>query len=244
MPRILPFALATALVVAVAPSFAQAPPSPPKPKKVLILVSPEEVDPRRLVPPPPAEGSPRALAEIADLHRIAASVSPERYAQARWDDEHESPELLAPTLGPSFDLKVLPATADLLALVQNDADAAASTAKHMFPRKRPWAADPTIRTCDPDDKPLTSYPSGHATLGYSLALTMAAVMPERAQALLARATDYAYSREVCGSHFASDGQASEALATALVATLLTKAEFQAKMAAARKELSGKEMASR
>jgi acid phosphatase (class A) len=233
---------AAALALIAVPALAQNPSMKSmsaKPKKVLVLVTPEEVDPRRIVPPPPEEGSDRALADIAEVHRVIAAASPERMAQAKWDDDHESPELLSPTLGPAFDLKALPATAELLSLVQNDADVAASMAKHTFPRKRPWAADATIKTCDPDDKPLTSYPSGHATLGYSLALTMAAVAPEKAQALLARAADYAYSREVCGSHFADDAQASEALATALVSTLLTKPAFQSKIAAARAELTAK-----
>ena len=238
MNRVLLLA-AAALTLANAAAVAQPTPAakPAKAKRVLMLITAEEVDPRRIVPPPPAEGSPRALEDIAEAHRVVAAASPERLAQARWDDDHESPELLAPTLGAAFDLKALPATAELLALVQNDADVAASTAKHIFPRKRPWAADPTIRTCDPNDKPLSSYPSGHATLGYSLALTMAAAMPDKAAALLSRATDYAYSRQVCGSHFASDGQASEALASSMVATLLTKPQFQAELSAAHAELA-------
>lgn len=239
------FLLAAAAAVLLAlPASAQAPAAPVKPKKMLMLVSPSEVNPLLIVPPPPAEGTPKALAEIAEVHRDIAAASPERMAQAKWDDDHESPELLSPTLGAAFDLKALPATTALLALVQNDADVSASVAKKAYPRKRPWAADPTIRTCDPNDKPMTSYPSGHATLGYSLALTMAQLMPEKADALLTRAADYAYSRQVCGSHFPADGQASEALATALVYTLLTKPEFQAKLAAARTELSSKGLIAR
>jgi acid phosphatase (class A) len=208
-----------------------------KPVKTLALITPEDVDASRLLPPPPADGSAQAMDELVELHRIAASVSPERMAQARWDDEHESPELLKPTLGRAFDLTVLPHTAALLALVQNDASVSASRAKTLFKRKRPWAVDPTIKTCDPGDKPLTSYPSGHATLGYALALTMAVVLPGRAQDLMARAADYGYSREVCGSHFASDTQASQALATAMVTALLSKPDFQAKLTAARLELA-------
>jgi acid phosphatase (class A) len=208
-----------------------------KPVKTLALITLEDVDARRLLPPPPAEGSAQAKDELLELHRIAARVSPERMAQARWDDEHESPELLKPTLGQAFDLNILPQTAELLALVQNDASVSASRAKTLFKRKRPWAVDPTIKTCDPQDKPLTSYPSGHATLGYALALTMAVVLPGRAQDLMARAADYGYSREVCGSHFASDTQASQALATAMVTALLSKPDFQAKLSAARLELA-------
>lgn len=237
MTRILALAAAASLALsplAAPAAFAQ--PIPAKPKKVLVLLAPEEVDPARLLPPPPAEGTPRAVADLAAVRQAIATASPERVAAAHWDDEHESPALLQPTLGAGFDMAALPATAELLAIVQTDADVTASAAKKLFLRKRPWAVDAAVKTCDPDDKPLSSYPSGHATLGYALALTLAAAAPERAQALLARAADYGYSREICGSHFPDDVQASEALATAVVGRLMLKPEFQAKLAAARAEL--------
>ena len=134
-------------------------------------------------------------------------------------------------------MAALPATAALVSVVQTDASILASAAKKVFNRKRPWAVDAAIKTCDPNDKPLTSYPSGHATLGYALALTLAEAMPGRAQALLARASDYAYSREICGSHFASDTQASQVLATAMVIRLTASADFREKLDAARAELA-------
>lgn len=221
------------------PASAQPPAAPAKAKKVLLLITPAEVNPLLVLPPPPAEGSSRALGEIVEVRGAIAEASPERLAQAKWDDDHRGPELLAPVLGPAYDFKALPATSALLALVQNDAEAVGATAKKDFPRKRPWAVDPTIKTCDPDDNPDTSYPSGHATLGYALALTMVQATPEKAGALMARAADYAYSRQVCGSHFPSDAQASEALATALVYTLPSKPDFRARLTASRAELAAK-----
>ncbi len=140
------------------------------------------------------------------------------------------------TIGAGFDLKGMPATAELLSIVQDDASLAATAAKKLFARKRPWAVDATIPTCDPDDKPLTSYPSGHATLGFSLGMTLAALIPERSQAFMARASEYAHSREVCGSHYASDTRASQALAAAFVTALLKDPEFRQKFDAAKTEL--------
>lgn len=209
----------------------------PKPPKVLVLLAPGEIAPQVVMAPPPAADSADTRAEIADLHRIAATVSPARLTQARWDDEHEDPSLFAPTLGPAWDLAKLPATRALLALVQQDADTLASASKKLFPSPRPWAVDSTLRTCDPGDKPLTSYPSGHATLGYALAETLAHVMPNRAEALLTRADDYAFSREVCAAHFSRDTAASHALASALVAALMAKPEFRKLLEPARAELA-------
>ena len=207
--------------------------------KALAYVAARDVQADRLMPPPFPYGSPRAAAELQALHRTLAAASPARLAQAKWDDDHEDPSLFAPTLEPAWDLAALPQTASLLAVVQNDSEIAAGPAKRRFPSKRPWAADPSIATCDPSDKPLTSYPSGHATLGYSLAMTLALALPERATVLMERASDYAYSREVCGSHYASDTQASQALAAALVTALDHDPEFRSRLAAVRSELKAR-----
>ena len=64
---------------------------------------------------------------------------------------------------------------------------------------------------------------------------MAPLMPPKADALLARASDYAYSRVMCGDHFPIDVRAGEALAY----TLHSKPAFQARLAAARVELSAR-----
>jgi acid phosphatase (class A) len=207
-----------------------------KPQKVLMVLSQDQIDAKRLIAPPPAEGGEQHKAELSELHRIIAAATPERMAQAKWDDEHEDPSAFYAVIGKGFDLKTLPATAALFKLVMNDQSYAASAAKKTFPRNRPWASDATIKTCDPDDKPLTSYPSGHATMGFSVATVLATLMPEKAEAIMARARDYAFSREVCGSHYASDTEASHALGAVIATELLASPALQDKIAAAKAEL--------
>ena len=216
--------------------------APAKPVKALAYLTPADIDPARLLPPPPVDGSEANRAELAEIHRIIGAASPDRMAQAKWDDEHEDPSAFAAAVGAGFDLAKLPATAEVLAIVQDDASLAASAAKKAFQRKRPWAVDATIKTCDPDDKPLTSYPSGHSTLGYSLGMTLAVLIPEKSQVFMARAADYAHSRVVCGSHYPSDTQASQALAASFVTALLKSPDFQAKMTAAHAELQAAKLA--
>lgn len=197
-----------------------------------------DLDPARLVPPPPADGSARQRAELAEVHRLLATRRPERLAQAVWDDQHEDASLFATTLGPGFDLSRLPATAALLGMVDAERRKAEG-AKALFARKRPWAYDPTIIPCDGGQRTksvLSSYPSGHSLTGYSLGLALATLIPEKAQAIQARADDYAYSREICGAHYHSDTQASQVLATALVTALWSKPGVADMASAARDEL--------
>ncbi len=238
MIRRLIFTAATCLAIA-APALAQTPspaPAMAKPAKTLEYLTPDDIAPGRLLPPPPVDGSAAALADLAEVRAIIAARTPERLAQARWDDEHEDPSAFFAVMGPGFDLKALPATTEVLRVVKLDAGLAATAAKTRFARKRPWAVDASIPTCDPDDKPLTSYPSGHATMGYALAMTYAVLAPEKAEALMTRASDYAYSREVCGAHYGSDTRASEALSAVVVTALLKDPRFVAKIDAARAEL--------
>jgi len=196
------------------------------------------IDPMRLLPPPPAHGSPDEAAELRELHQIQDTRTPERLAQAQWDQDHQSWMMYRSTLGPAFDVTRLPATAKLLAEISRDNIRIDSDAKAAFHRMRPWAADPTIHGCTikPSDDPMSSYPSGHTEAGYALGLTLAWLMPDKAQAILARAKDYAYSRMVCGMHFRSDTVAGQALATAITLEMLTSPSLQPDIGAARAEL--------
>jgi membrane-associated phospholipid phosphatase len=216
---------------------AQTLPSSPKPAPTLLALRAGEIDPARILPPPPADGSPQALAELAELHDIQASRSAERLAQARWDGEHEDVSAFVQAIGPGFDLKVLPETAKLLAIVQNDQHVVASQAKKHFLRRRPYVVDTTLQGCEKGGgKPLTSYPSGHATLAYSLTPVLIDLMPDKAAAIAARADDYVYSRLICEVHFRSDIRAGQILGAWVAADLMADPAFAAQFAAARREL--------
>ncbi len=215
----------------VTPALAQEAPAPS-------ILSPADADAARLLPPPPAEGSAAQKAELAELHRIQDARTPAQLAQAKWDNDHEDPSAFTPTLGPKFDMANLPATAKLLKIVDHEQSVAKKRAKVTFARNRPWVIDPTLVGCDhADDKPRSSYPSGHTTMGYAMAVVLADLMPDKAQAVLARAQDYAEDRLVCGVHFRSDIIAGQALGTAVGVQLLHAPALQDDIEAARKELA-------
>jgi acid phosphatase (class A) len=230
-----------AFVLSLSPAHAQ------QPAKKLRILTATETDPGRLLPPPPPDGTASQKKELAEVERLVRTRTPERFTQAKWDNEHENASAFYATLGADFDIKKLPETAKLLDLVLNDQAVVASTAKVFFHRQAPVAAaGPAVVayadwSCDADlkkpaDRALRSYPSGHATLGYSLAIVLSALMPEKSQAILARAADYAYSREVCGDHYHSDVEASHALGNALGIMFLNNAALKPQIEASRAEL--------
>jgi acid phosphatase (class A) len=238
--------VATSVLLLAAAAYAQSP------VKTLKVLTPQEIDPGRILPPPPADGSENQRKELADVRHLVQTRSAQRFAQAKWDNEHEDPTAFAVTIGPEFNLKNLPQTAKLLDLVMNDQSIAASKAKEFFHRKFPVAVDTTgidyhLWSCDDDvkkpaDRPLRSYPSGHSTMGFSVGIVLAHLMPEKAQAILARAADYAYSREICGDHYHADVEASHALGTAIGIELLNNPKLKPLIEAAKAELRSAHLA--
>jgi acid phosphatase (class A) len=83
-----------------------------------------------------------------------------------------------------------------------------------------------------------SYPSGHATQGWAYALILAALVPEKATAILVRGRAYGESRVVCGVHWLSDVVAGRLTGTSTVAALMGDPTFRADLDKARAELRG------
>ena len=110
------------------------------------------------------------------------------------------------------------------------------SAKDYFKRKRPWIVDASVKSCSKEDAPLSSYPSGHATLGYSMGVVLSSLVPDKSQTILARAAEYAYSRLVCGMHFRADVEAGQVLGTLVGVALLHNAKFRDDYEAAAMEL--------
>jgi len=210
---------------------------------IAAAAAPLDIDAARLLPPPPADGSPAQKAERAELDQIVAARTPEMLAQATNDDRLEDPTIYRGVIGDGFDLDKLPATSKMLADVMSAQRAAANKAKDFFKRARPWVAEPDLKTCGPRGINWhTSYPSGHATMGYSVGVVLAAAIPEKAQAILARADAYAENRLVCGMHLRRDIVAGEVLGTAVALTLMHDAEFKAEFDAAEQELKAAHLA--
>jgi acid phosphatase (class A) len=202
-----------------------------------------DIDPQRLLPPPPADGSPAQKAELAETEQAVAARSPEALAQATSDDAIENPTIYRVVIGDGFDLDKLPATSKMLADVMREQRAAAGRAKKFFQRARPWVSDPDLKTCGPRGIDWhSSYPSGHATMGYATGVILAALIPEKAQAILTRANGFAENRIVCGMHFRRDIVAGQVLGTAVAVSLMHDAAFKAEFDAAEQELKAAHLA--
>jgi acid phosphatase (class A) len=192
-----------------------------------------------ILPTPPAANSAITQADLAELHRLQTLRTPAQVMRAVADENDESIFLFRDVLGSDFTPAALPLTAALGARVNETESAIVDPAKNDFKRVRPYNLDKTLQPVCRTKTVADSYPSGHTTVGYLMALSLIDMIPELRDQLLARADDYAHNRLMCGVHYASDLAASRPLAYAVHAAMNASPEYQREVAAARAELRAK-----
>lgn len=196
-----------------------------------------------LVPAPPTAGSAAfALDEQVSREARALRGTP-RFAQARQDAELGFPEganQFSCAIGLDVDAQHTPALYRLLERSRIDASAATRAAKKHHQRPRPFMVNGEP-TCTPDDEAELrgngSYPSGHTSIGWAWALVLSEIVPERADAIIARGRNYGESRLVCNVHWQSDILEGRFMGAAAVARLHDNADFQRDLVAARREVT-------
>ena len=231
MRRLVTIALGAALAVGAQGSALTAASSAPS------LLSAADLDPALVLPPPPAPGSPQARAELAELESMDRVRTDDMIRGAEEDSETKDASIFARAIGPGFELARLPATAHLMLEVRAAEKDSADRAKAHFRRNRPWVAAPALKHCGKgDDADWSSYPSGHTTMGFSMAAILVRLHPQAASAIMARAAAYGQSRIVCEVHFRSDVTAGQTLGLVVAERLMRNPMFERDFAAAKAEL--------
>lgn len=131
-----------------------------------------------------------------------------------------------------------PAIYRMLTLGLLTTDQAGKLPKNHYMRTRPYVyyGEPTIY---PSDEAWLrtngSYPSGHTILGWSAALLLTELAPDKADTIMARGYMYGQSRVIAGYHWQSDVDAARLVASAAVARLHADRRFLKLMKKARRE---------
>jgi acid phosphatase (class A) len=205
------------------------------PPKVAYYIDPTAMNLPALIPNPPADNSLEQAADLSVLHSIESSRTPQQVAAAKDDEVNENLFLYKSVFGDKFNPDALPVTAELGVHIENEASVAGGALKLAFHRVRPYNADKSLHpVCAVTDAP-SSYPSGHALVGYLEGLALAEIIPEKRVEILARADDFAHNRLVCGVHYPSDLEASRKVAYVVLGYMLATPRFQRDLAAARAE---------
>lgn len=194
-----------------------------------------------LVPTPPVAGSAAAAADEEAYRAARRLKDTPRWALAAKDAELRFPQatgVFSCALGMGISAEATPHLNMLLRRVRMDSSRANDKPKDHYKRPRPFMVTKEP-SCTPGEearmKP-DSYPSGHASIGWAWALTLAEVAPDRADAILARGLAFGQSRVVCGVHYRSDVEAGRLVGAATVARLHADPIYAAQVAEARKEV--------
>lgn len=191
----------------------------------------------QVLPAPPRAGSARAADDRATFRATRALEGSDRWVLAKADVTDDRFTVFSCALGMKLDPRSAPRLATLFARMSDGG--MVGRAKREFAVRRPYLDQPGA-ICEAKTDHLAhngDYPSGHTVTGWSTALVLAELMPERATAILRRGRIYGESRFICGSHSRSAVEAGFMAGGALVSVWHGSAEFRADMAAARAELA-------
>ncbi len=236
LPSILSLAAGLAAAMAVG--------SAERPKGYL---APGEFDVTHVLEPAPRPGDPRYQTDREIFRATRKLVGTPRWALATADVDY-SPAAMLRDFSCAAGVVLTPQNApDLITVLlraETDTAGQSGKAKNVYQRERPYLIDHG-KTCQAPaelydqqaHRASYDYPSGHATLGWTLALILSSLEPDRAQPILQRGRAFAESRFVCGAHNESAVEAGMLSASATMAVVETKPEYQADLAAARSELA-------
>jgi acid phosphatase (class A) len=197
--------------------------------------SPALVQLSNLLPPPPAAGSTAAQRDLQAVLAAQKIRTARDMAAARADSER-SVFRFADALGLTTQPAALPKTAAFFDRLAQLDKAEAKEAKEFWKHPRPSVVSSQVQALSKEKPDDWSYPSGHATFGYSTAVLLANMLPEKRTAIFARAHVYGEHRVVMGVHFPSDVEAGKIAGTVIADEILRDPQWQADYAAARVEL--------
>jgi acid phosphatase (class A) len=202
--------------------------------EVSFYIQPSQVDLGDLLAPPPALGSDE---EKADLDAVIAAQR-DRSADdvgAAEEDHERSIFRFAAVIGAGFTAPRLPYATSFFKRVYADENHIVDVTKAHFNRPRPFMVDSSLMPMV-YPKPTPSYPSGHTTYAYVIAILLARMVPEKAAAIFKRAAFYGNNRVVVGAHFPTDVEAGKIAGTVIDSVFFSDAKFMVDFQQARTEV--------
>jgi acid phosphatase (class A) len=197
-------------------------------------VSPNEVDLDDILPPPPP---PDSAAQTADMKAVmdAQNARSSKDIQQAMADFKKSIFRFQDVLGPNFTPANLPYTNAFFRRILGDDEKIVSEAKDYFARPRPF-----ITNVDVNPIMLRpgggGYPSGHSTFAYVAAVIMSMMVPEKRDAIFARADQFEQMRVISGEHYPTDVAAGRIAGAVIANTMIHSPKFMADFAISKAEV--------
>jgi len=243
--RLIAFVCALSVGSASSAAKDQPPPVPEIAPGLMQGYLPKEAMPNSLalLPAPPAVSTAAFTHDLEVARNSIALRGSPRWAQATLDANLHFPDAVGTfscALNAPITQEGTPYLYQLLQRTLTDGGLSTYTAKNHYQRARPFMSN-KAPVCTPDEVPQLekdgSYPSGHTAVGWTWALILTEIAPDRAEALIARGLAYGESRNVCNVHWYSDVVQGRNIAAAAVARLHAEPEFRSDLDKAKAELA-------
>jgi len=196
-----------------------------------------------LIPNAPIQGSAAQKLDNAVSQKSFALQGTPRWEMAKRDADLSFPnaaQIFSCALGLPINEEQTPHLYLLLRRTVADAGLATYTAKNHYQRVRPFMLN-RKPICTPEDiealKNDGSHPSGHTAIGWAWALILAEIVPQHADAILARGRAFGESRVICNVHWHSDVVEGRFMGASAVAKLHSDPQFLSDLEMAKKELA-------
>lgn len=208
------------------------------------LTNSEAIDSLAILPPPPEVGSVAFLNDQAMYEKGRMMRNTPRGEQAAEDANITSGEV-ATAFSEAFGSPITPKDSPelhklLLNMLEDAGDLATRSSKQYYMRVRPFAFY-GVNTCNTKEQGKLStngsYPSGHTSIGWAMALVLSEINPERADIILKRGFEIGQSRVICGYHWQSDVDAGRIVASGIVAKLHSNPKFLEQLKKAKEEFA-------
>jgi acid phosphatase (class A) len=183
-----------------------------------------------LLPPPPTNGSPAALADLETVLRVQADRTPDQIKRAKRVASQSVMSFGQPVLGEWFTAKNLPRTQALFAEIDKESQSIVDAqVKKRYLRTRPYIFSPEVKPIvgRPDN---TSYPSGHSAAAALWGTLLSAAFPERAAEFKTEIREAMWCRVLGGAHYPSDTVAGQMLGEAIAQAMLKSPAMQEALA--------------
>ena len=203
----------------------------------------ELADSREILPEPPAENSAQFAYDEAQ-YQWGKSIRDTPRGKMAVSDADLSEGWIGRVFSEPFGYEIsaekTPEIYKLLKGVERDAGSlSARKAKKHYMRKRPFMVHNELTSTPDQEEGMRtngSYPSGHTARGWSLALVLAELNPDRQEEILKRGFEYGQSRVIVGAHWQSDVDMGRIVSAAGVARLHADDDFNSQLLRAKAEV--------
>ncbi len=199
-----------------------------------------DVDIASLLPSPPTETSPAGQLDLQIVRDLQKNMTPERAKAVRGDLPQDVYTVAGPVLGPTFTKDKFPLTGRIHRQGREGCGFGVGPVKQKYMKARPFKYSAELATAFEDIAKSTggaTYPSGHSTTAFEVALILGTMLPSKRDALYERAYTYSINRVTSGAAYLSDAEGGHITATLAVYEMMKKPEFRADYEAVKAELN-------